>query len=220
MIIGIEGHSYTGKTTIVDAMKGVAGVTVIPETDVYAGGIDNYPPFPPTTDQMAITNVEFFAELERRRRTDVDRATGAQILDRTFVSVPLFQKFIRQLENGWADSFSYAKDAYHAQIDRDEVALPDAMVVLSCANTAEYLSRTSRDISVDELRTVEAYQFFTESYRHAFEPYHRLGRLAEVVNRNGDDSSRLCREILTDLALPPLAVDKKKKLAHEVLERL
>ena len=47
MIIGLEGHSFTGKTTLLDALALKRGAASIAEYDAYAGGINRYPPFPP-----------------------------------------------------------------------------------------------------------------------------------------------------------------------------
>lgn len=221
MIIGFEGHSFTGKTTIVQTLGEQPGVSAISETDKYAGGTNNYPPFPAVNDQMAITNVNFFAGLEQQRKLDADLAEGIVVVDRTFLSVALFQKFIRDLRKpGWADSVDYAKDLYHGLIDEDKVIIPDAMCVVTCDSDEEYQSRTNREVSVEELREVAAYRFFTEEYTRLLEDYRALGRLSIVVNKNGDSPEALGNQALRDLDLAPLDDETKKRLGHDMIDRL
>jgi len=218
MIIGFEGHSYTGKTTLVEAIASTRGVTVIPEADVYAGGIDNYPPFPHESVDMAIENVNYFVKLEESRRQDADAATGTVVVDRTFISVALFQKFIRELNRpGWESALDYAREVYHDRINQAKVILPDAMVVVLCANEQEYASRLSREISIDELRSVEAYRFFTKEYSRLLRGYDDLGRLAVIVSANGDNPKETGDHVLERLDFPCLDVSKKVQLAYDIL---
>lgn len=216
MIIGIEGHSFTGKTTTLDAIRGNSAVTVIPETDHYAGGIDQYPPFPPLDQDMSRTNVDFFANLERARKADADAADGDIVTDRTFVSVLLFQKFLRQLDNEWVDALDYGKSLYHDRIDADEVIIPDMMTVLTCASDAEYMSRIGREVSVGELRTLDAYRFFTDEYLRIFEPYQKLGRLAVLINSNSTSPEMLADNVV-GVGADELTSSQKITLAHEVV---
>lgn len=220
MIIGIEGHSYTGKTTTVEKIRQSTEVEVISETDSYAGGIENYPPFPALDFVMAQNNIDFFAGLEKKRKQDSDAINKDKVLDRTFVSPLLFQKFLRNLDNEWVDSLDYGKGVYHDMVDRNQVIIQDAAVLLTCANNEEYSSRTSREISVDALRSVEAYHFFTQEYRRILEPYHALGRLAVIVNYNNAPIEQTAQQVLALRELSPVNLQQKQKLAHEIIEAI
>lgn len=220
MIIGIEGHSFTGKTTTLEAIRQLTDVVVIPETDRYAGGIENYPPFPALDSKMAQNNIDFFAGLEQRRKYDSDTRDGHKVLDRTFVSPLLFQKFIQGLDNDWVDSLDYGKGLYHDMVDRGDVIIPDAAAILTCANMQEYGSRTSREISVDALRSEEAYGFFTDQYMRIFEPYRTLGRLAVIVNHNNVPIEQASQQVLALQDLLSVSRRQKRNLAHEMIEAI
>ena len=220
MIIAIEGHSYTGKTTIIDTLSKNTTVTTLPETDIYAGGIENYPPFPPLTTEMAENNVEFFINLERNRKKDCDNSTGIVIIDRSFLSVILFQKFIRQLPNDWMNAFEYAKRRYLELINQDRVILPDAIVIVRCASTEEYVSRVSRDISVAELRSTEAYDYFTNEYTRLLKAYKQIGRLVEIISSNGNNLAEVGKRIIAETPGKPLSVIDKKMLLKTIVENI
>lgn len=221
MIISLEGHSYTGKSSLLKLIGENDGFAVVPETDVYAGGIENYPPFPALTEEMAVANVDFFASLEDERKKDADDALRDVATDRTFLSVVLFQKFIRRLQReGWHDAYDYAKSLYHQRINEDRVIIPDAMCLVSCASDADYKSRLGREISVQDLQTVDAYRFFTDEYARAFAIYRDMGRMVRFVNANGEDSLSRGVSMIEQMQVSEMSIDQKKRIAHEVLERI
>ena len=221
MIIGFEGHSYTGKTTIVNALGALEGFTPIAETDVYAGGIDHYPEFPPIDENMARKNVDFFARLEEERLQDTKGVNETILLDRTFLSVLLFQKFIRDHgDSHWRNALDYAKVEYHRRIEQDQVVLPEALCLINCASEAEFASRCAREVSVELLRTVEAYRFFCGEYNRILEPYRELGKLATISNHNGSEPEAMGYSAISQLDTSPLTYKRKKQLAHEAIERL
>ncbi len=217
MIIAVEGHSYTGKTTIIDELSKDDGITGLAETDVYAGGIENYPPFPPTTMKMAQDNVEFFIELEQRRKKDCGLHDGTIVIDRSFLSVILFQKFVSQLPKDWESAVEYTKKRYVELIRQDKVILPDVMIIVSCATVRDYEERLAREVSVEELKSIDAYNFFTNEYLRIFEAYKKLGRLVEIVSSNDSDPRRLGGQILSQIPVMPLEVDEKKKLLQDIV---
>ena len=47
MIIGLEGHSFTGKTVLLEALAVKRDAVSIAECDTYAGGIDKVSPVSP-----------------------------------------------------------------------------------------------------------------------------------------------------------------------------
>jgi hypothetical protein len=221
MIIGLEGHSYTGKSSLLGMIGKIKRFTVIPETDVYAGGIENYPPFPALTEQMAIDNIDFFVALEDQRKNQADNSSGTMVVDRIFISTPLFQKFIKQLERkGWYDSLEYAKTLYHQRIDEGRLIIPDAMCLVTCASDADYESRLGREISVTDMRTIKAYRFFTGEYTKLLEGYRKIGRLVEFVNYNGEESLQHGTYLIEQLKIPEMNMNQKKRIAHEMLECL
>ena len=222
MIIGLEGHSFTGKTVLLEALAVKRDAVSIAECDTYAGGIDKYPPFPPTNQQMSIDNVDFFGGLELKRVGDVELANDTNIfVDRTFLSVIIFQDFIKSLENGWSNAGDYARNYYKNKIEKGTVIIPDLMVLVTCNNQDEYISRQAREISVDELRALDAYSFYNLSYHKALGVYSRQDRLLIVDNSGDKELATVVDEILFFINVQDeLRPDIKKKMALEMIDAL
>ena len=177
---------------------------------------------PPTNQQMSIDNVDFFGRLESRRVSDAGLANYTNIfVDRTFLSVIIFQDFIKYLENGWSSAGSYARNYYKKKAEKGLVIIPDLMMLVACDNQDEYMGRLTRKISVDELRTLDAYNFYNLAYQRALDAYKRQGRLLIVDNSGEKELNTLTDEILSFInTRDGLDSDIKKDIALEMIDAL
>lgn len=188
MKVFLEGYSFVGKTTLLNALKDLnAPVSVIDEHDVYANGIDNYPSFPSTTPAEAIKNVTFFYNLEKIRFKDSLNATTA-LFDRGLFSVILFQKYIESLHlPDHASAYDFAKEEAVRLIESNAVAAPDYVIYLS-ADYQDVVERYGREISVGLLRGKVAYTFFQKEYKKIASVYEKHDRLLQIISTNTSHS--------------------------------
>lgn len=163
-----------------------------------------------------------FSGLELKRVGDVELANDTNIfVDRTFLSVIIFQDFIKSLENSWSNAGDYARNYYKNKIEKGTVIIPDLMVLVTCNNQDEYISRQAREISVDELRALDAYSFYNLSYHKALGVYSRQDRLLIVDNSGDKELATLVDEILFFINVQDeLRPDIKKKMALEMIDAL
>lgn len=184
MQLFLEGHSFVGKTTLLNALKDLsAPVLVIDEHDVYANGIDNYPPFPSITPAEAIENVTFFYNLEKIRLKDSLNATIA-LFDRGIFSVILFQKYIESLHlPDHTSAYDFAKGEAVRLIESNAVAVPDYVIYLS-ADYQDVVERYGREISVGLLRGEIAHTFFQKEYKKIASIYEKYDRLLQITSTN------------------------------------
>lgn len=190
MIVALEGHSYSGKTTLLNYLKDNLPIHPIAEHDAYAGGIDKYPPFPAVKKQMAKDSIDFFARLEVQRYKDAQEVVRQTVLyDRSFMSVVLFQKYMKHLSlPGEHDAYDYAKKLFADLLGKNQIALPDYFVYIQCDSLATYFQRQSREISVDSLRGEKALKFFEHAYEPIFNLYNQFGRALEIKSDDTEAS--------------------------------
>ena len=218
MIVALEGHSYSGKTTLLNYLRDNLHIHPIAEHDVYAGGIDKYPPFPAAKEQMAKDSVDFFARLEAKRQKDAMKSGQRTVFyDRSFVSIILFQKYIRYLATpGEYNAYDYAKSLFTDLLSNDRVALPDYLVYVHCDSIATYLRRQEREISVGLLRGEDALKFFEHEYGRVCTLYGKFDRILEL--KSADDRASLARNTrLLDAAID--GASELDKTAHGVIAK-
>jgi deoxyadenosine/deoxycytidine kinase len=192
MIVTLEGHSYSGKTTLLNYIEANLPVQAIAEHDRYAGSIDKYPPFPAIREEMAEDSVDFFAKLEKLRYKDCLSAIERTVVyDRSFISVVLFQKYMKHLNvSGQFDAYHYAKTLFVDLLEKNRIALPDFFVYVRCSNAEIYKQRQGREISVESLRGEDAQVFFESCYGRIFNVYYQFGRALELRSDDTNDSLR------------------------------
>lgn len=223
MKVFLEGYSFVGKTTLLNALKEHdAPVSIIDEHDVYANGIGNYPPFPSATLVDAIENVTFFYNLEQIRREDSADATTT-LFDRGIFSVILFQKYIKSLKlPDHASAYEFAKEEAVRLIESNAAVVPDYVVYLS-ADYSDVVERYGRGISVGLLRGEVAHTFFQNEYEKIISIYEKYGRSLRVVSENTpnsvDDQVTLTLEAIERWSLVD-SNDDIKAIALEVINTL
>lgn len=115
----------------------------------------------------------------------------AVIYDRSFMSVILFQKYMKHLAiSGQFDAYEYAKVLFKDLLLKNQIMLPDFLVFVRCQSAEIYNQRQNREISVDFLRGEDARSFFEDSYRDIFEIYDKFNRALELKSNNTESSLR------------------------------
>lgn len=224
MKVFVEGCSFVGKTTLLNALKSNdSSCTVVDEHDVYANGLSNYPIFPSATYKDAVENVRFFYKLEKIRLHDSLSASTA-LFDRSIFSVILFQKYVESLHlDGYTSAYPYAKDEAIRLVESDAVALPDFIVYLSAEYTT-VVERYGREISVGLLRGENAHIFFQKEYEIIATIYEKYGRTLRIVSMNNphsvDDQTKLILERIKLWQNDNNSLADSKAMALEVIYAL
>jgi deoxyadenosine/deoxycytidine kinase len=187
MLITIEGHSFAGKTTLLNALEEKYGAQTIDEADKYAGGIDNYPSFPALNTKMASISAKFFADIEIKRIIDYKSYPTEEKIyaDRSFFSTIIFQKYMKHLNiAGECSAYEYTKNYHFGILEQGKILLPDFFVYVKCKSLGIYGSRLSREISVDYLRSLEAKIFFESHFQKIYELYLTYSKSISVISDN------------------------------------
>jgi deoxyadenosine/deoxycytidine kinase len=221
MICALEGHSYSGKTTLLNYLNKSGLFCTINEHDKYAKSVDNYPPFPALTPQMAINSIDFFLNLEIKRLNDAQKINGAiNIFDRSFLSMILFQKYINHLnEPGHFDSYKYSKTRCLSLLADEAIALPDLFIYIRPKDLATYLERQNRTISVGLLKGEKALKYFEEQYSKIFNIYAKYDRAIELRSDNSIKSlEENMKAINKSIEIGELTKKRRKDLIKELME--
>lgn len=221
MLITIEGHSFAGKTTLLNALGEKYGAQTINEADKYAGGIDKYPPFPALSTKMANQSVRFFANIEVERVIDYKNypADNNTYADRSFFSTILFQKYMKHLNiSGEYNSYEYTKRYHLRLLEQGKILLPDFFVYVKCKSLEVYASRLSREISVDYLRSKEAKLFFESHFKNIYNLYSSFGRSIIIETDNTIDNTKRNLLYVRDRTANVTKLNKRElhKIAHEL----
>lgn len=133
MKMSFEGTSFAGKTTSAKELESYRPerYKLIEEYVVYAGGSKNFPPYPPKDKKEALSNLEFFLNLERKRHEDIERIKSdgsVVVMDRSVVSLLGFryaQKYLAGI-----DIFVEARDI----IKNEPYLAPDFIFYLAVSD--------------------------------------------------------------------------------------
>lgn len=187
MIVALEGHSYSGKTFLLNKLNNIPDVSIIGEADKYAGGIENYPPFPAINYNMAIDSAIFFADIEIERTKDINKLPARKIVftDRSFLSAIIFQKYMKYLNiPGEYNSYEYMKKQSFELLRQKKIFLPDYLVFVKCKSLDIYFLRQNRVISVELLKSKKAKEYFETYYNKIFKVYQNYNRSLKVETDN------------------------------------
>jgi deoxyadenosine/deoxycytidine kinase len=221
-IYSIEGHAFAGKTTLIDYLANTYGFNHIAEYDRYVSSTDEYPPHPHKTAAIAKLDVDFFIDLDLKREDHLKQYIATNnpiIIDRTFLSLILFQKYTKYLNRkNEYDSYDYAKKTYLELITTDSLSIPDFMIYLLPENLDVYNSRLTRKISSDILRSKDAYDFFNQQYSEIFKVYDKAKRLLALSSNNTQKNLEENALYIKEVAVKSLTVAERKYLVEEVFK--
>lgn len=100
LIVGIEGCSFAGKTTLQNSLKSYDNFRVIDEYGSYTKGSAAFPAYPPKSYQEALDASRFFIDVEKERLKDfeimqLNNKFDFVFLDRTYLTCLAFDYAVR-----------------------------------------------------------------------------------------------------------------------------
>lgn len=139
-VIGIEGSSYVGKTTVANRLAEM-GYNVIPEYDSFGAF--------PVSDGTVKGSKAVIDELlgREKRRSELIKANVANFQDRTAISLVTFEEMMMlNAEKDEAMGFRMETRAYvlsriHELKCAGKITLPDKITVLRLADSSEFQRR-------------------------------------------------------------------------------
>jgi len=143
-IIGIEGSSSAGKTTLANTLGSYFDAPIIEEYATYAQP-EGFPSFA-TNENELDEQIQYYVALEAKRARDLretSKVSDTVIVDRTASSLVAFQKAMSEDVSG--AGFVWSADAMrYAVLEQKEAGLvinPDIVLVLSAGSQTEHERR-------------------------------------------------------------------------------
>ena len=186
--IGIEGASFSGKTTLLSSLAGfLLKQNVIEEYCEYAGGNKNFRSVPFTDEKDAEGNILNFIAWEKERCADaaVMKARGGPVFfDRTFFSVIALQKMLRDRYPSLPNAYEFAVQTFSEFLGKDEIRLPDKMIYIRPNDEDIFSERTKRGVSVRFFSEKETLQYLDAYYKEILDIFYPEDHLI-LHSRNG-----------------------------------
>jgi hypothetical protein len=162
--IGIEGSSYTGKTTVINGLQ-TYGHAIIPEYDAFGPFMSD-----DGTDEGTIIVAEDFIRREQERTRILDRMNTGSIVfsDRSPLSLITFEdmKIVTHPENAAPRSRAreYLIKRLGEEIAKGTIVFPDDLIVLRLDDEAAFTDRVNqRGVTpVEELSRFTVQQFIAD----------------------------------------------------------
>jgi uridine kinase len=187
-IIALEGHAYAGKTTILNKLSDLGEYDVVKEHDVYMKNY-KYPKFPFKTTKDAEDNVRVMIEIEGKRLRDAQKylSLGRKVvMDRTLISILLFQKFLYENVPNTPNAYLFALNLSRDEMEEGELYIPSVLVMVSPASRQVFESRTNRKISIDLYKNWSSYEYMERNYERICRLYG--ANTCQIKTENTEDS--------------------------------
>ncbi len=186
--VGLEGHSFAGKTTLLEDLKATNLFNIIEEHDHYAGGAENFPDIRFKSQKEMIDDVEFFIDLEIKRCQDAEQMYKENgkpvVIDRTIISVILFHKYLKEKKKGWLDGFDYSLKRYQEEIDKKKIFIPSRVIFIEPINTETFKRRSKRGVSIEFYKKVSTFNFMRTNYEDWFNLFAK-GSIRKLLSKDG-----------------------------------
>lgn len=185
-IIGIEGSSFTGKTTLCRRIQEVCKCPLVPEYDYFADKI--FPPFPPNNAQAAIDNIDFFVKMEQQRKSYLDsiqRQFSKVVVDRTFLSICGFQYLVQRFGSGAPSVLGYAREKMQEMDSEDRIIKPHKLFILTIDRELfDIRLRMRGRVAVDILNNFENIADYAEFVEQSNQENARASTRVDQTNQN------------------------------------
>ena len=196
-LIGIEGHSFSGKTTLMEDLEASRSgdLGFIKEHDVYANGSENFPKIPFQTQKQANSDIEYFLELESKRTQDalrmvINPSISSIFMDRTIISVLLLQLYLKEKRRDWLNSFDESVEIYSDAVRTGKVYIPERFIFLDTADDLTFLTRTERKVSLGFYKDLETRNFMNFHYLKILNRFYDESSSLVIKSKNSIDSRK------------------------------
>lgn len=189
IFVGIEGHSFSGKTTLLNDLESTGNFNVIKEHDVYAGGAENFPSIQFKNYGDVKADILFFLDLEIKRHDDAKRLYEKNgkptLFDRTVLSVVLFQKYLLDNKKEWLNGYKLSLEMYQEALDKKQITMPSRIIHLEPYDEETFVRRSQRSVSIDFYKTVETFRYMNNHYKYVLENYFEKGSYTTIKSTDG-----------------------------------
>jgi len=162
-IATIEGHCFSGKTTIINKLRSNYQIEIIEEYVDYAGGADFFPKFPPRSIEEAKSSIKYFVDLEKKRSHDaIEKSIKSGlpvIMDRSPLSCIVFQKVANSQVKDIDDIYSYSCEAFYTEFEKGNIVFPSVIVYAEPPNIEIFKKRVLQRgrVPIEFLNTPETF---------------------------------------------------------------
>jgi thymidylate kinase len=182
-IIGVEGSSFAGKTTLVSDLSRHLDAPTIEEYASYAQP-EGFPSYAATKSELE-DQIQYYVSLEAKRARDlldVDDSAATVIVDRTAASLIAFQKVMSEDISG--RGFSWDADSMQKAILRQReaglVIYPDVTLVLTAGTQEEHERRVLERGLIATIASLNNWDFSEKIKLRTTESLRQLGSLAVI----------------------------------------
>ncbi|MBI2357003.1 hypothetical protein HYV12_03080 [Candidatus Dojkabacteria bacterium] len=176
-IVGVEGNSFSGKSELA---KGLAnyGYSVINEPSYY---VDEFPSQPWDFDS-ARKNLDFFAEVEKRRSEEALKEAqrgNTVVMDRTLWTYVLYEYVLFKRFPEKPNVYEYSLDVFQRLSEAEDIVVPKVLLCLSPGSESVLRQRIiqRRPASIDflnEWETTELIDYALEKIIGIYGPENAL----------------------------------------------
>lgn len=197
-IIGIEGSSFAGKTTLAHNLGQQLNAPVIEEYVSYAQP-EGFPNFAVSSNDLE-RQIQYYASLEAKRAIDLNGIGSSVefvIVDRTAASLIAFQKTMSKDSSGYDffwDADTMRKTLFE-QSQKGLVIAPDVVVLLSAGSRAEHNRRVLSRGSISTITSLNDWNFSEKIRLETRRSLHALGSMAILERISSDDPDAIIDNI-------------------------
>lgn len=201
LFIGIEGHSFSGKTTLLKDLSATGAINVVDEHDVFANGAENFPDIKFKNEKDVINDIKFFLDLEEKRCQKaielIEENGKPTIFDRTIISVVLFQKYLKDQKKSWLHGYEDSIRIYQDAITTGRIFIPSRLIHLKPENKSVFQERTKRAVSIDFYKKFSTNEYMNKHYEYILENLFDEGSYTTLYS----DNTKRSRQKLVEKSL-------------------
>lgn len=204
LIVTLEGHIRTGKTTTLKALYRDYGMYVVPEYYTFKQGNITYPAYPPLSTTEAEATVDFFINLEMERfdyMYNYPPKLGQPImLDRSIYSILAFQKCVMDRFPDTPNAYHYSLHRIKEEISRCTIRVPNALIHFTLPGAQIFRNRLDERgrVSIDFLNEPKTFLYMTDFYREIGCIYEQKEAFCEIDT--SEQGLTRCPEVVYNFA--------------------
>lgn len=189
-LVGVEGNSFSGKTTLINKLSEDYLVPYIEEYDLYAGGGENFPVFPPQSYNDACKAIDFFLEIEKKRVETLYSLMSLDpdliMVDRSFFSCIFFQWYVKKFCADIPNSYEYSIELALLGLEKGEIIFPNVLALIEPESEASFLKRIEKRglVHIDFLNYYSTVTYTKNWYEMLIDLYGGSGFVLQTEDEN------------------------------------